>query len=308
VNTSVAITGVDINTSSQVVSTHITSFTVNTITRFNATGNLVNAAMVDNGTLFTVSEPFDMTTKALVSDVTNDGVTGTTTSGLAKFTSTGAINILTTDTAIPVYIIQSGGVVGGTAQFVQAGGQGDCRMDTTTANTEGFFVIASVTIATDCHAQSAQPGAGVFIVGTLVSNATTAGSTAKVAVLNSFSAIGSNTTCSPNVFPNTQTDGATVTWAIASAVCANATLTFTVHSGSRTLNLTGLVNGGNYVLKLVQDATGGENLTGGTGCTWKQRGGGGTAFTLTASANAIDVIAFTYDGTNCLATLGTGYN
>lgn len=96
-----------------------------------------------------------------------------------------------------------------------------------------------------------------------------------------------------------QTDAATVTWAIASAPCANASLTFTVHSGSRTLNLTGLVNGGSYVLWIKQDATGGEGLTLGTGCTWKVSGGGAGAVTPSVAASAIDVLAFTYDGTNC---------
>lgn len=104
--------------------------------------------------------------------------------------------------------------------------------------------------------------------------------------------------CEPNSFAS-QTDAATVTWAIASAKCANASLTFTVHSGSRTLNLTGLVNGGSYVLWIKQDATGGEGLTLGTGCTWKVSGGGAGAVTPSVAASAIDVLAFTYDGTNC---------
>ncbi len=119
--------------------------------------------------------------------------------------------------------------------------------------------------------------------------------------------VSSSAVCKPGSF-TAQTDGATVTWAIASAVCANAALTFTAHGGSRTLNLTGLATGGSYVLKLIQDGTGGENLTGGTGCTWKQKGGGGGTFTLTATASAMDILAFTYDGTNCLANLGLAYN
>jgi hypothetical protein len=108
--------------------------------------------------------------------------------------------------------------------------------------------------------------------------------------------------------PATLTDGATVTWAIGSVPMANSSLTFTVHGGSRTLNLTGLVTGGTYVLRLVQDATGGENLTGGTGCTWKQLGGGGTSFTLTGTANAIDILTFYYDGTSCYANIGKNYS
>lgn len=105
-----------------------------------------------------------------------------------------------------------------------------------------------------------------------------------------------------------QADGATVTWAIAGALIAKASLLFTVHSGSRTLNLTGLVNGGSYVLKITQDGTGGEGLTLGTGCTWKVSGGGAGAVTPSATANAIDVLAFEYDGTNCLANFNKLFN
>jgi hypothetical protein len=120
--------------------------------------------------------------------------------------------------------------------------------------------------------------------------------------------VDANTTvCNAGSF-TAQTDGTTVTWAIASVKCANAALTFTVHSGSRTLNLTGLVSGGYYQLVLKQDATGGENLTGGTGCTWKQNGGGGSTFTLATGASAINLLTFTYDGTNCYASLGGAYS
>lgn len=106
----------------------------------------------------------------------------------------------------------------------------------------------------------------------------------------------------------TQTDNTTVTWAIASAYNANASLTFTVHSGSRTLDITGPVIGGNYQIKLIQDSTGGEGLTLGTGCTWKVVNGGAGAVTLSTGANAQDLLAFTYDGTNCYATLGKNFS
>lgn len=105
-----------------------------------------------------------------------------------------------------------------------------------------------------------------------------------------------------------QTDGATVTWAIGSVLNANASLLFTVHSGSRTLNITNPVAGGSYTLKLTQDATGGEGLLLGTGCTWKVATNGMGAITLTNAANAIDLLRFFYDGSNCLATLNTNYN
>ena len=103
----------------------------------------------------------------------------------------------------------------------------------------------------------------------------------------------------------TLTDGATITWAIGSVPYANATVTI---AGNRTLNLTGLVNGGQYVLRLVQDATGSRGLTLGTGCTWKVSGGGAGAITPSTTANAIDVLAFTYDGTNCYANFNKNFN
>jgi hypothetical protein len=106
----------------------------------------------------------------------------------------------------------------------------------------------------------------------------------------------------------TLTDASTVTWAIASRLVANANLTFTTHGGSRTLNLTGLVNGGSYVLWIKQDGTGGEGLTLGTGCTWKVSNGGGGAIHPSTGANVTDVLAFTYDGTNCYLNFNLNFN
>jgi len=62
------------------------------------------------------------------------------------------------------------------------------------------------------------------------------------------------------------------------------------------------------VLVLTQDATGGEGLVLGTGCTWKAVNAGAGAVVLTNAANAIDILTFTYDGTNCYAALQTNFN
>lgn len=51
---------------------------------------------------------------------------------------------------------------------------------------------------------------------------------------------------------------------------------------------------GNFVLMLVQDATGGRTVTWPANCKWA----GGTAPTLSTAANAIDIVSFFYDGTN----------
>jgi hypothetical protein len=104
------------------------------------------------------------------------------------------------------------------------------------------------------------------------------------------------------------TDGATVTWSLAGTLVASADLTFTTHSGSRTLNITGAMNGGEYKLWLKQDSTGGEGLILGTGCVWKVSNNGGGAVTPSTFANAIDMLVFTFDGTNCYANFNQAFN
>lgn len=93
------------------------------------------------------------------------------------------------------------------------------------------------------------------------------------------------------------TDGPTITWAVPE-VTANAQVTL---GGNRTLAVSGLVNGGNYRLKVVQDATGSRSLALGGGCTWLVSGSGAGVITPTTAANAVDSLTWTYDGTNCLA-------
>ncbi len=103
----------------------------------------------------------------------------------------------------------------------------------------------------------------------------------------------------------TQTDGATITWALASAPVAHAKVTL---AGNRALNITGALNGGEYVLNVVQDGSGSHGLTLGTGCTWKVSGGGGGAISPSTGANAIDQLRFNYDGTNCYAVYTKNFN
>lgn len=64
---------------------------------------------------------------------------------------------------------------------------------------------------------------------------------------------------------------------------ANCTYTFTAPAGPANLSL-----------KLIQDATGSRTATWPATVKWA----GGTAPTLTTTANAEDLITFYYDGTN----------
>lgn len=116
---------------------------------------------------------------------------------------------------------------------------------------------------------------------------------------------GGTNTASPAF--TTQTDSASVTWAISSALIASTSLTMVHTTSTRALNLTGLVNGGSYTIIFKQDSTGGAAATLGTGCTWYQGGSSGftalTTLALTTTANAINILSFIYDGTNCYGNL-----
>lgn len=115
----------------------------------------------------------------------------------------------------------------------------------------------------------------------------------------------SQASCGPSTTFVTLTDGATVAWAAGAS--GNSALAMNHTTATRAINVSGLVSGGSYVLALKQDATGGAAATLGTGCTWYQGGATGytalTTLTLTTTANAINILAFTYDGTNCYANL-----
>lgn len=104
------------------------------------------------------------------------------------------------------------------------------------------------------------------------------------------------------------TDGSPIAWNLGGAFVGNGSVTLSHTTATRVLNVSNLASGGFYTLIVKQDATGGAALTGGTGCTWLAPGGSSTgAFTIATTANAINVVAFTYDGTNCLVVPSNAY-
>lgn len=100
--------------------------------------------------------------------------------------------------------------------------------------------------------------------------------------------------------PQTLTDGATITWNMASGFNAKVTL-----AGNRTLAISNAVSGDYGKLNITQDATGSRTITLPAGS--KVIGGGSGAVTLTTTAAAIDVLTFFYDGTNYFWNIGKNY-
>lgn len=93
-----------------------------------------------------------------------------------------------------------------------------------------------------------------------------------------------------NFNETTLTDGANIAWNLDDNQVATVTL-----AGNRTLdNPTNMKAGGVYILRPVQDATGSRTLAYGSAYKWP----GGTAPTLTTTANAVDILTFISDGTN----------
>lgn len=85
-------------------------------------------------------------------------------------------------------------------------------------------------------------------------------------------------------------DSGSVAWDLSSAQSAVLTLT-----GNATLANPGSQQaGGTYQLMVVQDATGGRTLDFGTAYKWP----GGEAPTITADADAVDILTFVSDGTS----------
>lgn len=111
--------------------------------------------------------------------------------------------------------------------------------------------------------------------------------TAKTDVAQSFTAAQRGTV-------SALTDGATITPDFAVANNFSVTL-----GGSRTLaNPTNLTVGQSGVIKVTQDATGSRTLA--YGANWDFAGG--TAPTLTTTANAVDILAYYVDGASNITT------
>lgn len=87
----------------------------------------------------------------------------------------------------------------------------------------------------------------------------------------------------------TLTDGATVNWDTANGAVATLTL-----GGNRTMAAPTNLTVGNYLLHVIQDATGSRTITWNAVFKWAS----GIAPTLTTTAGARDVISCTSDGTN----------
>lgn len=103
---------------------------------------------------------------------------------------------------------------------------------------------------------------------------------------------------------STLTDGATITWNYTTqGTEAKVTL-----AGNRALSITNLPAGKVVYLTLgvTQDATGSRTLTLPAGT--KVINGGAGAVTLTAAANATDILSFRWNGTTLFCTIGKNYN
>lgn len=97
-------------------------------------------------------------------------------------------------------------------------------------------------------------------------------------------------TATQNFNSTTLTDGANIAWDAAANQVCQVTL-----AGNRTLdNPTNMVDGATYVLRVIQDVGGTNTLAFGTAYLWP----GGTAPTISAAGDAIDILTFISDGTN----------
>jgi len=138
-----------------------------------------------------------------VKAVLNDPSTGTTLNLLAKITATGAVLAGTGDTNIPLYVVTRNGSTSNYA-MLNLSGVTSCVMDATASNVRGEYVVASVTTAGRCHAQSAAPSNGI-VVGTMEDNATTSGSPAlidsKIIAFVPGSGAGTGTVTSVGITP-----------------------------------------------------------------------------------------------------------
>ena len=116
----------------------------------------------------TVAGNIDITgANGYLTEISNDGTTGTTASKLAKLTASGAAIIAATaDTDGMIGVVTGGAGTTGNAQ-VAVDGQASCVFDG--ATTAGHFVAISATTAGDCHDAGAARSATSQTIGRVLS-------------------------------------------------------------------------------------------------------------------------------------------
>jgi hypothetical protein len=114
----------------------------------------------------------------------NAASTGTTLNYLASQTATNTM-ILASSTTAPAWIVTANAGTTGNPSLALTG-QAGCNMDSTISSAAaGYYVIANASTG-QCHAQSAAPASGTWVVGTLAAASTTSGSTALVTISGYF--------------------------------------------------------------------------------------------------------------------------
>jgi hypothetical protein len=150
------------------------SGTSNNYTKWTGTSSLGNGTfLTEDANFLKTSGPFDLTTKSIVIERPNDGVTGTTVNRLAKVDSAGNAVIVTTSAADQTAVI--GCVIGGAgttgnAQIAVAG-QVSCLFDNTATTSGDYVVVSSATAATLNDAGSTYPASGMVLGRVLSTNA-----------------------------------------------------------------------------------------------------------------------------------------
>lgn len=157
----------------------LSTLTSNAIYKGNGTSAPVVSALTDDGTKVSTSEPIDLTSKSLVTEIANAGTTGTTLNALAKLTGapSTAVVTATTDTGGVVGVVVAGAGTIGNALIARSG-QVSCVFDG--ATTAGDYVQISSTTAGNCHDAGASYPSSAQVIGRVLSTNGAAGTYAIV--------------------------------------------------------------------------------------------------------------------------------
>ena len=190
-----------------------------------------------------------------------------------------------TDNAIPRFDGVTGKVLQGSGVIV--------------ADDNAVTGVKSITLTTPLAVGSGGSGAASFS-GILKGNGASAFSAATAGADYVHKDTKTAFTKQQNFAAVSLTDAANITWDLDDAQSAKVTL-----EGNRTFNAPSqLVDGGTYILTIIQDATGGRTATWNSVFKWA----GGSAPTLSTGANAIDVLTFVSDGTNMYGAAQLGFS
>jgi hypothetical protein len=290
----------------------VNSGTANQFAFYNATGTAVsgNSHYADDGTSLNATEHQNLTNQALVTELPNEGATGTTVNKIAVLTGAPSTvrTASTSSTSFRGIVVAGAGTTGNAKIAVE--GQASCVFDgATTAND---YVIPSTTTAGACHDTGSTSYPAQQAVGKILSTNGSGGTYTVLVASPSPGAAGGSLTVTDGTTSVAGATQITFNGSVVSGTSPNAMVNFPVPNSTKTSSyavaagdMGGLINLAGTTGTLTLSAISGTVFATGQYVCYVSRASGNWTISATPTVNGLNSTTIPPGGSGCFVSNGS---